>query len=191
MKNTLVLLFVINLLGFLQACEPKKIKSEPAEIQEAVVEQKVTPTKEEKRAEREQNRLSRIEKRKVILQERLKNGIYFTDASNKVVYLKAEIEPSFPGGEEALMAYLNKTIQYPKEAFENGDEGTIFVNFVVSQDGRVRDVMVVNEPTETNDTHLMDEAIRVVKSMPKWNPGKQQGKAVEVAFEVPITFRLD
>lgn len=194
MKKSLLLIISACLLISLQSCESKKEKEEKEEkelAQEPVIESTPTLTKEEKRVAKEQRRLATIEKRNAALAERLKKGIYFTGADGKLIYLKAETEPSFPGGDEAMREYLKKTIEYPTEASENGDEGTVFVDFIVSESGEVREVTVNDESTERGDSYLRDEAIRVVKSMPRWKPGKQQGKAVEVAFNLPITFRLD
>jgi TonB family protein len=194
MKKNLVLIITACLLISLQSCESKKEKEEKEEkelAQEPVIESTPTLTKEEKRVAKEQRRLATIEKRNAALVERLKSGIYFTAADGKLIYLKAETEPSFPGGDEAMREYLKKTIEYPTEASDNGDEGTVFVDFIVSESGEVREVTVNDESSERGDSYLRDEAIRVVKSMPRWKPGKQQGKAVEVAFNLPITFRLD
>ena len=191
MKKSLLLIISACLLISLQSCESKKEKEEKELAQEPVIENTPSLTKEEKRAAKEQRRLATIEKRNAALAERLKKGIYFTGADGKLIYLKAETEPSFPGGDEAMREYLKKTIEYPKEASENGDEGTVFVDFIVSESGEVREVTVNDESTERGDSYLRDEAIRVVKSMPRWKPGKQHGKAVEVAFNLPITFRLD
>ena len=191
MKKNLVLIILTCLLISLQSCESKKEKEEKELAQEPVIESTPTLTKEEKRVAKEQRRLATIEKRNAALVERLKSGIYFTGADGKLIYLKAETEPSFPGGDEAMREYLKKTIEYPTEASDNGDEGTVFVDFIVSESGEVREVTVNDESSERGDSYLRDEAIRVVKSMPRWKPGKQQGKAVEVAFNLPITFRLD
>ena len=191
MKKNLVLIILTCLLISLQSCESKKEKEEKELAQEPVIESTPTLTKEEKRVAKEQRRLATIEKRNAALAERLKSGIYFTGADGKLIYLKAETEPSFPGGDEAMREYLKKTIEYPTEASDNGDEGTVFVDFIVSESGEVREVTVNDESSERGDSYLRDEAIRVVKSMPRWKPGKQQGKAVEVAFNLPITFRLD
>jgi TonB family protein len=193
MKKSLLLIISACLLISLQSCESKKEKEEKEEkelTQEPVIGTP-TLTKEEKRVAKEQRRLVTIEKRNAALAERLKKGIYFAGADGKLIYLKAETEPSFPGGDEAMREYLKKTIEYPTEASDNGDEGTVFVDFIVSESGEVREVTVNDESTERGDSYLRDEAMRVVKSMPRWKPGKQQGKAVEVAFNLPITFRLD
>lgn len=97
-----------------------------------------------------------------------------------------EIMPSFPGGQEALMKYLSDNVVVPTYAEENGIQGRVVVSYVIECDGSVTDVQVVQSVHPVLD----DEAIRVVKNMPKWIPGKQDGKDVSVKFSIPITFRF-
>ena len=94
--------------------------------------------------------------------------------------------PSFPGGQSALMQYLNSNIKYPVVAQENGVQGRVVVSFVVEKDGSITDVRVVRSV----DPSLDREATRVVKSMPHWIPGKQNGSAVRVKYNVPVSFKL-
>ena len=94
--------------------------------------------------------------------------------------------PTFPGGQQELMSYLGKNIKYPTIAQENGTQGRVIIQFVVERDGSITDVRVARGV----DPYLDKEAVRVVKSMPKWIPGKQNGKAVRVKFTVPVMFRL-
>ena len=94
--------------------------------------------------------------------------------------------PSFPGGPSALMQYLSSNIKYPVVAEENGVQGRVVCTFVVERDGSITDVRVV----KSVDPSLDKEAVRVVKSMPKWIPGKQNGSAVRVKYTVPVTFKL-
>ncbi len=102
------------------------------------------------------------------------------------VFDVVEEMPSFPGGQGALMEYLQKNIKYPVVAAENGIEGRVIVRFVVSKDGSISNVTVVRSV----DSALDKEAIRVVESMPKWIPGKQNGASVNVNFTLPVTFKL-
>ena len=96
-------------------------------------------------------------------------------------------EPTtFPGGDAALMQWLSKNIKYPAIAQENGTQGRVTVRFVVERDGSVSNAEVIRGV----DPYLDKEALRVVNSMPKWNPGKQRGKAVRTRFTLPVTFRL-
>ncbi len=103
------------------------------------------------------------------------------------IYLNPERAPEFPGGEAALESFLSKNIKYPKAAQENNTEGRVVVTFVVNDDGNIVDVKTVRGIGSGCD----QEAERVVKSMPNWKPGKQNGKAVRVAFSLPITFTLE
>ncbi len=102
------------------------------------------------------------------------------------VFDVVEQMPSFPGGPSALFEYLSKNIKYPPVAEENGVQGRVIVSFVVERDGSITDVRVV----KSVDPSLDREAQRVVKSMPRWIPGKQNGQAVRVKYTVPVTFRL-
>jgi protein TonB len=102
------------------------------------------------------------------------------------IFEVVEQMPSFPGGDAALMAFLSKNIKYPVVAEENGIQGRVIATFVVERDGSISDVKVI----KSVDPSLDKEAIRVLKSMPKWIPGKQNGSAVRVKYTVPVTFRL-
>jgi TonB family protein len=95
--------------------------------------------------------------------------------------------PEFPGGQDALMRYLVDNITYPKAAKKAKVEGTVYVGFTVSTDGSVTKVNVKKAVHEALDA----EAVRVVQSMPKWNPGKAHGKAVDVDMSLPIEFKLE
>ena len=107
------------------------------------------------------------------------------EVANKVFDVVEEM-PSFPGGQGALMAFLSSNIKYPVVAQENGVQGRVIVGFVVEKDGSITDVKVMRSV----DPSLDREAQRVVKAMPKWKPGKQNGSAVRVKYTVPVVFRL-
>ena len=102
------------------------------------------------------------------------------------VFDVVEQMPSFPGGDAELMKFLSTHIKYPVVAEENGIQGRVIATFVVERDGSISDVKVI----KSVDPSLDKEAIRVLKSMPKWIPGKQNGSAVRVKYTVPVTFRL-
>lgn len=105
----------------------------------------------------------------------------------EVVFVVVETMPEFPGGQQALFKYLSENVKYPVIAQENGIQGRVICQFVVNKDGAIVDVEVVRSG---GDPSLDKEAVRVIKSMPKWNPGKQRGKAVRVKYTVPVNFRL-
>jgi len=108
------------------------------------------------------------------------------EEEEQVIFQVVEEMPHFPGGEEALMKWLSENIRYPVIAQENGIQGRVICQFVVNSDGSIVDIQVVRGVHPSLD----EEAVRVIKSMPKWIPGKQRGKPVRVRFTLPINFRL-
>jgi len=104
----------------------------------------------------------------------------------KPVFTIVEEMPSFPGGEAERNKFLADNIVYPQQATENGIQGTVYVSFVVDSKGKVTDVKVLRGIGGGCD----EEALRVVKMMPQWHPGKQNGKLVRVLFNMPIYFKL-
>lgn len=101
-------------------------------------------------------------------------------------YEVVEQMPSFPGGQAVLMKYIADHLKYPTIAQENGTQGRVICQFVVAKDGSVQNVKVVR----SLDPYCDKEAVRVIQSLPKWIPGKQNGKAVPVYYTVPILFKL-
>jgi protein TonB len=102
------------------------------------------------------------------------------------VFQVVEQMPEFPGGDEAMMKFIQKNIQYPDMERENDIQGRVVVGFVVNEDGSLTDINVKKGVSSGIDK----EALRVVKLLPKFKPGKQQGKTVKVAFVLPIMFKL-
>lgn len=102
------------------------------------------------------------------------------------VFTYVEEQPTFPGGEAAMYEYLQKNIKYPPLARENGITGRVYLTFVVGPDGNIRDVKVLRGIGAGCD----EEALRVVRNMPPWKAGKQNGRAVNVQFNMPINFTL-
>lgn len=118
--------------------------------------------------------------------------VYYNEKGKKDRHPKEQIPlymqmPEFPGGQEALLDFLNKNVKYPRIAQENGIQGRVIVQFVVAKDGMIEDVEVVRSG---GDPSLDKEAARVIKSMPRWIPGKQRGKTIRTKYTVPVNFRL-
>ena len=109
------------------------------------------------------------------------------EEEEEVIFMVVESMPEFPGGQQALFKYLAENVKYPVIAQENGIQGRVICQFVVNKDGSIVDVVAVRSSGEAS---LDKEAIRVIKSMPKWKPGKQRGKAVRVKYTVPVNFKL-
>ena len=107
-----------------------------------------------------------------------------TDSTEQEPLVFAEQMPEFIGGDDALMAFLQKNIKYPAKALKNNIQGVVMINFVVHTDGSIRKANV----TKGIGGGCDEEALRVIKKMPKWKPGRQGGKNVPVYFDVPINF---
>lgn len=106
------------------------------------------------------------------------------DTGDEDIFMVVEDMPQFPGG--SVTKWINKNVKYPPLAQENGIQGKVFIKFVIEKDGSVTDVQVARGV----DASLDKEAVRVIKAMPKWKPGKQRGKAVRVSYTLPINFQL-
>lgn len=106
---------------------------------------------------------------------------------NNMLFSVVEVMPQYPGGQIAMMKYIMENMKYPEQAMKKGIQGRVAVSFIVEKDGSISNV----RPIHSVHTLLDKEAVRVVKSMPKWSPGKQHGKPVRVQLIVPIMFKLN
>lgn len=106
---------------------------------------------------------------------------------NDMVFDVVEEMPQFPGGQIEMLKYIMKNMKYPEQAMKEGIQGRVAVRFIVEKDGSISDV----KPILSVHPLLNKEAVRVVESMPKWTPGKQNGKPVRVRFNVPVMFKLN
>jgi TonB family protein len=102
------------------------------------------------------------------------------------VFNVVEQMPKFPGGPAEMMKFLGENVRYPEAAHKAGIQGRVIVNFVVEADGTISNVKVVKKVSDDLD----GEAVRLVGSMPKWEPGMQNGEAVRVEYTMPVTFKL-
>ncbi len=106
---------------------------------------------------------------------------------NDMVFDVVEVMPQFPGGQIAMLKYIMENMKYPEQAMKEGIQGRVAVRFIVEKDGSISDV----KPILSVHPLLNKEAVRVVKSMPKWTPGKQNGKPVRVRYNLPVMFKLN
>ena len=136
--------------------------------------------------QRDQNQQVVSERRSTNYSENRTSNQPNRSSDNSKVFDVVEEMPQFPGGPSALFEYLAKSIKYPVIAEENGVQGRVLLTFVVERDGSISDVKVV----KSVDPSLDAEALRVVRYMPHWIPGKQNGSAVRVKYTVPVTFKL-
>ena len=107
-------------------------------------------------------------------------------ANNDSIYVKVEKDAVFPGGEAAMFKWIADRIKYPEECKANGIQGRVYVQFVVNEDGSLSDAKILRSP----DKALSQEAIRIVKAMPKWKPAQNKGKVVRSYFRLPFSFKL-
>ncbi|MBT1709927.1 TonB family protein [Fulvivirgaceae bacterium PWU5] len=193
--NVLTLVFLFTLC---QGCDTKSKEaaqraadSTALANQEAALATKKAEEKIARRAKLAQERTEREAQRATAAAEKAKKSISYKDAKGKLIYIKPEVVPEYTGGEQDMRKYLNDNLKYPDAARDNGVEGTVFIDFVVDDKGKVQDVVASDAVGENVDLALKEEAVRVVASMPGWQPAKQKGKAVSSAFSIPITFELE
>ena len=121
-----------------------------------------------------------------VIEEYVAPEVVEEEVVEQEIFQIVEEMPSFPGGEAKLMEYVAKNIKYPQIARETGIQGRVFVGFVVEPDGSISNVKLLRGIGGGCD----EEAMRVIKSLPKWKPGKQRGKAVHVSYQIPVFFKL-
>lgn len=192
MKKTFQLIAVICVLLAWQGCSTKTNEKAQAAKEQADAEAaKKHEALVAKRARIEKVRLERNEQRNLAYEAAYKANMTYLDKNGKLVYNKAEVSPSYVGGDEAIAKYLKTNLVYPKDAVDKGVEGTVYVDFVVLENGEVAEVVATDAAWEDVDQSLMDEAARIVSTMPNWVAGRQHGKAVSTKFSIPITFQLN
>lgn len=120
-------------------------------------------------------------------QETQPQPIAADSVEDEVIFIPVDPMPEFPGGQKALFDYLRFNTHYPKQAYRKGIQGRVVCQFVVKKDGKISNVKVVRS---AGNKSLDREAVRVIRSMPKWKPAMYQGKPVSVKYTVPVTFRL-
>ena len=157
--------------------KPQPVEMPKTTTQLEIVEDDVEVEDIEINAEMDQNE---------VIEEYVAPEIEEEEVVEQEIFQIVEEMPSFPGGEQKLMEYVVKNVKYPQIAKETGIKGRVFVSFVVEPDGSVSNVKVLRGIGGGCD----EEAMRVVKSLPKWKPGKQRGKAVRVSYMLPVNFQL-
>ncbi|MEQ9378673.1 MAG: energy transducer TonB [Imperialibacter sp.] len=191
MKKNIKVFALIAVLFLAQSCGTKTDKSS----EESKV--KVTPAETVNLSSIEQRRAFIKKDSAMIAEKRMKawNEMYaktptYTNPTGTVIYRKAEVNPVFTGGDKAMRKYLRDNIVYPAQAQKDELEGAVFVDFVVGADGTVSDVEVTDATSADVNQAFRNEAFRVVSSMPKWTPGLQNNKPVNVKYSIPITFQI-
>lgn len=188
MKKTFTLFALLFGFAIWQGCAPKTEESSASIAKDQAASQAVAVA--DKKTILAKASAEKYNQRMLAAAEKAKKEMTYTDANGKVIYYKAEVDPSYAGGMDAMRQYLKDNLQYPTEARENGIEGTVFVDFVIDEKGRVREVVATDIVGDDVDESFKTEAVRVVSAMPGWKAGVQHGKAVDTSFSIPITFEI-
>jgi TonB family protein len=189
-KHISILVLIISFVVF-QGCGSNTEVNDQKTAAAQVAETKKAELVSAKKAKLARERAEKAELRSQAVAAKAKLAASYKDASGNVVYYKSEVDPSYTGGQDALVKYLKENLKYPEEAKEKNIEGTVFVDFVITANGKVREVVASDVVGEDVDYSLTAEAVRVVAAMPGWKAGKQHGNPVDVSFSIPITFELN
>jgi TonB family protein len=188
-KHISILILVLSFIVF-QGCGSKTEVNDQKTAEAQLVKTKNAELVSAKRAKLATARAEKIEQRSLALAAKTKLSPSYKDALGNLVYYKSEIDPSYMGGQDELAKFLKDNLKYPESAKERNVEGTVFVEFVINANGKVREVVASDVVGENVDFLLKEEAVRVVAAMPGWKAGMQHGKPVDVSFSIPITFEL-
>lgn len=196
MKLSLPVLFLVVSGALTQGCDvkPKEATAEEIAANEKAkkdsIETAVAEQRTIKRAELEKSIADKAEKRRLAAIEKAKKSESYKDSKGKTIYMKADAMPVYAGGNAEMMKYLKDNLQYPSTARETGEEGTVFVDFVIDKTGKVIDVVANDAVNDDVNSLLKTESIRVVSTMPDWKPATHKGKIVAAAYSIPIKFEL-
>lgn len=192
MKNIIILFACAGALTLTQCGNKKEVSTEaPVTSDQAATSVTTAETADERRARIKREREEYAERTRLANEERAKTNPTYKDSEGRTVYNSAEVMPSFRGSENELEQYIQDNVNYPTDAQTDRIEGTVFVEFVVGADGKVRNAEVRGATSDTVKQNFSDEAIRVVSNMPTWTAGTQDGKPVDVRVTLPITFQLE
>lgn len=194
MKNVILIGMLVSSLIIMQGCNPKSEQSSAEQKTEAaettLAKEQYSENVKARRAAFIKAKAEKEEQRTLVLLEKMKLTPTYTDASGRIVYHKVEVQPSYSGGTDELNRYLKENLKYPADAREKSHEGTVFVDFVIDANGKVREVVASDVVGEYIDESFKTESVRVVAAMPGWKPGLQNGRAVDASYSIPITFQM-
>ena len=196
MKLSSQALILLLSIALIQGCN---FKTKEATAEEAAAKEKVKTDSIEnaaiaertiKRDKLEKAIADKAERRRLAVVEKASRNESYKDAKGKTVYIKADEMPVYTGGDAEMMKYLKDNLKYPDDAKDSGEEGTVFVDFVVDKTGKVKDVVANDAVNDDVNSLLKNESVRVVSSMPNWKPARNKGKTVDAAYSLPIKFEL-
>jgi TonB family protein len=191
MNKNVVVVGLLFFLASMTACNKSASEADSKAAAAATAEAERSEARAAKKAMFIRASAAKSEERELALFEKAKLAASYKDANGKLIYNKAEVNPTYEGGDTEMRRYLKDNLKYPEGAYDKGIEGTVFVDFIVDQDGRVRDVAATDVVGDDVDQSFKDEAVRVVASMPGWRAGLQHETPVSASFSIPITFEIN
>lgn len=190
MKNSIKIYTVIALLFLAQACGSNVEKNNEDASMYGDGQSGDVSAMESRMMTHKKDSTTISQNRMKAMNDLIAKSLTYTDTKGTIIYHKAEVNPSFVGGNKAMLKYLNGAIVYPEQAEKDELEGTVFVDFVIGLDGMVSNVEVKDATSEDVDQAFRTEAARVVSSMPNWIPGTQNKVPVNVKYSIPISFHI-
>jgi TonB family protein len=191
MKRNLVVVGLLFILAASIGCSTSATEADAKAAAEATAESARSEARAEKKAMFIRASAAKSEERELAFAERAKLALSYKDANGKLIYNKAEVNPTYEGGDAEMRRFLKENLKYPEGAYDKGIEGTVFVDFIVDQDSRVREVVASDVVGDNVDQSFKEEAVRVVASMPGWKAGLQHQTPVSTSFSIPITFEIN
>jgi TonB family protein len=189
-KHISILVLILSFVVF-QGCNSKTEVNDQVTAEAQSEKTKNAELVSAKKAKLAKERAEKALQRSQAIEAKSKLSASYKDALGNLVYYKSEVDPSYTGGKDELANYLKDNLKYPEDAKEKNIEGTVFVDFVITASGKVREVVASDVVGEDVDYSLKEEAVRVVAAMPEWKAGTQHGTPVDVSFSIPITFELN
>ena len=190
MIKNLIPFALLAMLRFVSSCGSPKNESKPSSEQAIVPVEEVRRGATERHARVGMNTTRIAEERRIAMTKVAEVTPYYQGADGNLIYYMSETIPTYVGGEPAIALFLEENLRYPVSNTEENREGTIFVDFIINADGSIREVSTTDSTFAGDDETFRKESIRLVNLMPKWIPGRQHAKAVDVRYSVPITFLL-
>lgn len=190
MIKNLISFALFAILLFVSSCGSPKNENKLSLEQAIVPVGDIRKGATERHARVGMNTIRIAEERRIALTKVAEVTPYYQGDDGNLIYYISETIPTYAGGDPAIALFLEENLRYPVSNMEENREGTIFVDFIINANGSIRDKSTTDSTFAGDDEAFRKEAIRLVNLMPKWIPGRQHGKAVDVKYSVPITFLL-
>lgn len=186
-KNLSAITIIAAVLS-MTSCGGRNEQDKPKAEQEVVPIVQVQKGATERHARVGMNTTKIAEERRIAITKIAEVAPFYKSEEGTLIYYRSETIPTYTGGDTAIALFIEENLQYPPSM--KGQEGTIFVDFIINANGSIRNVKATDSTFAGDDEAFRKEALRLVNLMPRWIPGRQQGKVVDVQYSVPITFLI-